>query len=546
MKRTFIKTAMAVVCAASFAGLATSAFAQDSALGKKVNLYLKDADLLTATRMLSQQTGLKFVVAPSEKQYAKINLSLEDVSAEDAIVYICQAAGGFAERDQNGVFVIRFGANRPSQMEVAPTINTESEEVIKTLQVKKMDPRDILEMIKTGDAYDVDRMYKDMWNIRSITDPNAHTIQTMKDVVTPMFNHLSNPSSMPGTMGNNGLVLPSGTDPQGRGGGGGGAQGGGLAGGGIGGGQGGGLAGGGIGGGQAGGGGGGSFQGVTGGQGLVPSGTTSLGYNPSNNTLIFRGTPEAYNQLLAVLDQLDVAPKQLIVKLEYITTTNTLDKSLGIDWYYERGGTFAGVRPGSFAQSTDPVFLNYATGNVATRLRALLTDGWGRVVTAPLVRTFNNQSATMSASTTTWFFLTQSVATAAGIVTTTTPIPISIQTNLSVRPRINGDNTITMILSPTVSNITGFQTGPDGTQVPNFVTQSIFVAIRVKDGETIALGGLTAKNDTFTQSRIPLLSDLPIIGQLFRTRRSNQATSELIIFVTAKIIDENQSGLGIP
>src|SRR5690606_2153811 len=134
-------------------------------------------------------------------------------------------------------------------------------------------------------------------------------------------------------------------------------------------------------------------------------------------------------------------------------------------------------------------------------------------------------------------FATQQVVSAGGTVSSTTvPIPITIQSFLQVRPRINGDNTITMTLAPQIQNISGIRTGPDGSTFPESTFQGVNVAIRVKDGETIALGGLTAKQDTFTEQRIPLLSDLPIIGQLFRRRQTNQISSELIIFVTPKIV----------
>lgn len=533
MKRNFINKALAAVTAVALVASASIAYAQDTALGKRVNLFLKDADLLTATRLLSAQTGLKFVVSPTSEQFGKINLSLEDIAAEDAIRYICQAAGGYAERDANGVFVIRFGTDRPSQTQIPVSQEPVATEIVKVIQVRKADPRDLLEMMAHNNGYDPDRMYKDLWEYRKYTNPGYGVMPTTTEHLTPMLNRLNGPQVTAADTGGS-LSLPTGSDPQ-RGG----AQGGG------------GQVGGGGGGGQLGGGGGGqngggSFQGVTGGQGLVPTGTTSLGYNPATNSLIFRGTPDAYNKLLAILDQLDQAPKQIIVKVEFITTTSGLDKALGIDWYYERGGIFAGVRPGAFAASSDPVFLNYATGNLSTRLRTLLTEGTGRVVTAPLVRTLNNQLATITAGANTWIFLTQQIVTAAGSFTTTTPISIPITTSLQVRPRINADNTITMTLAPTITNITGFRTGPDGSQLPETAFQSLQVAIIVKDGETIALGGLTGKTDSFTQSRIPLLSDLPVIGQLFRRRRNTQNNTELLIFVTAKIIDENQSGLGIP
>jgi type II secretory pathway component GspD/PulD (secretin) len=101
-----------------------------------------------------------------------------------------------------------------------------------------------------------------------------------------------------------------------------------------------------------------------------------------------------------------------------------------------------------------------------------------------------------------------------------------------------------MFLNPQLQGFGQLKRGPDGSEIPDILTQSISVVARVKNGETIALGGLTNKVDNYSQSRIPILSDLPIIGQLFRGRNTNTNSSELIIFVTPTIVDEDVYGLG--
>lgn len=544
MKMNWVKTSMLAVCLGAVTAVS---LAQQGALQTRVNLYLKDADLLQATRLLSQQTGLQFVIKGDSASFTKINLSLDDVSAETAIKYLCQAAGGYAERQEDGVFVIRFGEKREAQP-LGSEIATDKV-IIRTIPIQQADPKDMIDMLTLREL-NPDRAYEEMrrtsrYGAPSVFNPNSTfgspeqlINQNRLDPKTREFVDTIQPANT------GSLDLPGGGSNQ-RGGGGGGAGGGGQLGGGGGGGQ---LGGG---GGQAGGGqqgGGASFAGQnTGGTGLLPQGTENLYYNPATGELIFQGTSQAYQELLDIIARIDKAPKQVTVKVEYITTTNNIDKSFGIDWNYERGGVFAGVAPGRFASSADPVFLNYATGNMSMRLRTLLSNNNGRVVTAPILRTFNNQNANLSASVTTFLFVTNNIVTNGGTTnTTTTPIPLTISTNLSIRPRINGDNTITLYLNPQVSNITGFRTSPDGQQFPEFASQSLTVALRIKDGETIALGGLTTKSDTFTQNRIPLLSDLPIVGQLFRKKTTTQSSSELLVFVTAKIVDENTPGLGIP
>jgi general secretion pathway protein D len=347
------------------------------------------------------------------------------------------------------------------------------------------------------------------------------------------------PDEAPGQVGG---FVDDGSLNQGRpGGGGGGGSLGGQGGGGLGGGGLGGQGQGGPGGQQ--GGGVGSATGLPG-QGFMPPGITRVTYDPTDNSLIVQGDDASIRELELLIAQFDTAPEQVIIKVEFITTSNSLDRALGIDWFYQRGSVFAGVRPGTFARAADPIFLNYATGNISTRLRALLTEGWGRTVTSPLVRTLNNQTASIANIATTTIFINSVVNGPSGVVITPNPVQITASTFLTVTPRINGDRTITVFLTPQLQGFGQLKRGPDGQEIPDILSQTISVVARVKSGETIALGGLTNKVDNYSQSRIPILSDLPIIGQLFRGRNTNTNSSELIIFVTPTIVDEDNYGLG--
>lgn len=276
----------------------------------------------------------------------------------------------------------------------------------------------------------------------------------------------------------------------------------------------------------------------------MPAGITRVTYDPTDNSLIVQGDDASIRELELLIAQFDVAPKQVIIKVEFITTSTSLDKALGIDWNYQRGSMFAGSRPGTFARAADPIFLNYATGNISTRLRALLTEGWGRTVTSPLIRTLNNQTATVFNQVTTTIFINSVVNGPSGVIITPNPVTLTATTFLTVTPRINNDDTITVFLAPTLQGFGQLKRGPDGQEIPDILSQSISVVARVKNGETIALGGLTNKVDNYSESRIPILSDLPIIGQLFRGRNTNTNSSELIVFVTPTVVEEGNNGLG--
>jgi len=524
----------------------TGVMAQDDVLAKRVDLFLKDADLLTATQALTRQTGLEFIIAPSNEPFPAINLSLNGKTAEEAIKYLCEAAGAYAEQDENGVFIIRRGLRPMVTTPVELPVRRPS--VIRKIKLVHADARSVFEQLTNTVVFDPDRGFREINRFGQEMHQLRQPISRGEVVVVgngansiPVQSNIQ-PVGMKPMETANGVFLPGESADQ-VGFGGGGRQGGGGGVGGQGGlGGAGGLGQGGLGGGGAQGGAGGG--GLVGGQGFVPEGIERTAYDPTDNSIIVQGDDEAIRRLQQVIALFDVAPKQVVIKVEFITTSQSVSKSLGFDWLYQRGAVFAGNRPGSFVRGGDPIFLNYSTGNVTTRMRALLLDGAGKTVNAPLVRTLNNQTASVQQVIETTIFVNQVINAAGGVTTVPQPLQYSVTTGLVVRPRINDDGFITMTLTPQIQDFGQLRRGPDGQEIPDRLGQQINVVARVRSGNTIALAGLTRKQTTASVSRYPILGDLPIIGQFFRSTSQERSDSELLIFVTPYIIeDEDQGGL---
>ncbi len=548
MRKSWATLALSAVLTMAVFGASASAMAQQASNEGRVDLNLKDADMVAATRAITTKTGLQFVFEGTNEPFNRVTLKLDAVTAEDAIAYICQAAGAYFRRDPNGVYVIsknRLADPAPT----SPTIAApKTVKLLKKVRLLHSDPRKVYEQL-AGAIY-IDRGLEDLkrmtgamgatdsLHVQGFGGPTILQNATPYDQVslpaatrnfTPPMTQKESGSqiSLPGSEGANQLS-PGGFGGS-QGGGGGFGQGGGQ---GFGGNQG----GGGIGGGQ-----GGSAT-LRGGTGLVPASITYISYDPTDNSLIVQGTSEEdIAELQKTISLFDQAPKQVQIKVEFITTTQSLSKSLGYDFLYQRGPIFAGTSPGTFARNSDPVFLNYATGNVTTRLRTKLTENRGRVVNAPIVRTLNNQPAFILSSIQTTIFITQTTVSNGTVITTSNPQSLTATTALSVTPRINDDGTITVYLTPSIQNFVGSTTGPNGEQIPNLASQSIAVVARVKNGETIVLGGLTTKSDSSNVNRIPVLSDLPIIGQFFRGTQRDNSNSDLLIFVTPTVLEDDES-----
>jgi type II secretory pathway component GspD/PulD (secretin) len=119
---------------------------------------------------------------------------------------------------------------------------------------------------------------------------------------------------------------------------------------------------------------------------------------------------------------------------------------------------------------------------------------------------------------------------------------LPVASNLFVVPHINGDGSITTFITPTIADTAGTVTGPQGQSVPIPTSQSLQTMLRVKSGETIVMGGFVSKRHSNTKSKIPLLSDVPLIGSLFVGSSETITDVETLIFLTPRIVPESTPG----
>lgn len=262
-----------------------------------------------------------------------------------------------------------------------------------------------------------------------------------------------------------------------------------------------------------------------------------------DNSVIVRGTPEKVEYIRKIIRQfLDIPPKQVMIKAEFITVSSSELRSFGIDWDFARVNLQVGApgfAPGTRGQG-QTVFINYANGNLVTALRAQLTSGKGKIVNAPIITTMNNTPAFILDAITSWIAV-QTIAPGpigGQPVVSTTPVPVNAVTGLSVTPRINADGTITLVLTPTVQDFGKIVTLPNVGNLPEIINQSVFTVRRIKNGETIVIGGLIRKTEQTSTARIPILGDMPLIGQFFRNKNTNLDEQELLIFVTAEVLPD--------
>jgi type II secretory pathway component HofQ len=126
-------------------------------------------------------------------------------------------------------------------------------------------------------------------------------------------------------------------------------------------------------------------------------------------------------------------------------------------------------------------------------------------------------------------------------VTASFPDFIPVTTALFVIPTINRDDTVTMLLLPLLQRPTLVNLG--GQQIPRIDIQNVSTLATVRDGETVALGGLVDKTTSSGGLKVPYLSRLPLVGPLFKTNANSIDDTELLIFVTPHVLHRAQSNV---
>jgi len=110
-----------------------------------------------------------------------------------------------------------------------------------------------------------------------------------------------------------------------------------------------------------------------------------------------------------------------------------------------------------------------------------------------------------------------------------------------IRPRVNVDGVVTLRVHPAVSSITALD---KSTGIPQTSEREADTNIMTKDGETIVIGGLIREEDLRTVQEVPILAQLPIIGELFRTRTHDKRRKEVLVFITTHIVKDGENPFG--
>ena len=287
-------------------------------------------------------------------------------------------------------------------------------------------------------------------------------------------------------------------------------------------------------------------------------------YELKTNTLIITDTARKIQEIRELLARLDVPARQVMIEARVVVATDGWSRDLGarlgfqainnirMGDKYQIGGNTATIPattpvPGLPAAGTGqalPVsagagnlalsLLNLANGNLLSlELRALEADNRGKVISNPRVMT-SNQKPAVILSGTQIPYVTTTVAAGASQSTVTFKDAFLC---LLVDPQILNNDSIIL----TVEVQKDAAEFAAGINVPAINTRRIKTQVRLNNGETLVLGGIFDGTESSAVSKVPLLGDVPVFGNLFKTTTKENSKTELIIFLTPRILDDRLS-----
>ena len=269
-----------------------------------------------------------------------------------------------------------------------------------------------------------------------------------------------------------------------------------------------------------------------------PGETVTIVAETTSNTLVAVATPQTLALIRTTLEQLDRKQSQVLVEVLVVDVALTKDLALGVEWSLPGlpnigGMTYTGTFASTLGLSGKNPDFSYALlqGNTSAVIHALMQETKVDVKSAPKILTLDNQKATVTVG--------QQVPNVTGSQTTSGGQVIytynynTVGTTLEVTPHINQDNFVTMTVHQNVSKITA--TTYFG--APVLDNRDAVTSVRVKDGETMVLGGIMTDQTVVTENKVPILGDIPLIGFLFNSSDTITQKNELLIFLTPHIID---------
>ena len=287
----------------------------------------------------------------------------------------------------------------------------------------------------------------------------------------------------------------------------------------------------------------------------------SIVSDEANNSLIITATPREYKRMRQILSRIDIPGHQVMIEATIAEVTLTDQLRFGLKWFFDRNGSSSasfGATPiaaGSQIANVIPAFGGFSyflnTSNIQVALDALNAVTTVNLVSSPTLMVLDNKKAVLQIGDEVPVPTQQSQSA----IVANAPIINSISYRntgviLGITPRVGDNGRIQLDIEQEVSDVKATAptaTGDDGQGVPapTIAQRRVKTSVAVGDGEAIMLGGLMRDQTTVTHSKVPVVGDIPVVGNLFKSKDDNISRTELFIAITPHVVKDGRAIRGI-
>ena len=262
------------------------------------------------------------------------------------------------------------------------------------------------------------------------------------------------------------------------------------------------------------------------------------------NIVVIISTPSTFKSVLAILQELDKPPKQVLIEAMIAELSLTDDLSYGIEWYLQNRmakGTYSLQTLGQLGLNTSSgLTFNFLSDSqrLKAAVNAFASENKLNVLSTPRIMVLDNQQATITVGTQVPLLsgsTTSSSIASTGVTVSTEAVQyVTTGIVLNVLPTINTEGLLTLTIS--VEDSEAQTNNTSSIDSPLITTQNLNTSVVATSSQTILLGGMMSDSLSDQETKVPLLGDIPLIGNLFKTRSKSKIKSELIIMLTPHIL----------
>jgi len=255
--------------------------------------------------------------------------------------------------------------------------------------------------------------------------------------------------------------------------------------------------------------------------------------DPNTNSIIAVTAPDNLPLIKNIIEQLDIRPEQVMIQTIVVEATLDKAKQFGLEWNYAQGKN--GSLGQNFGlQSTVPPLQGFSysltSGDLSSFFNALQTDTKFQVLATPRIFTTNNMESQINISQSIPY-VTSTIENVNGTFSFNYAFQ-DVGIVLTVTPHITSNGYVMMDVLQTADDLQGYTSF----NAPIVNQRQAETTISAKDGETIILGGMIRSQVTSTVNKVPLLGDLPLLGNLFRSTNNDKQKTELLVFLTPTVV----------